>query len=164
MTVVLQPWPVCKNVLLCGQRQQRRSHLNTACPWQVLSAFLLLLLLLPSPQLRPSSPNLSPSSSLSFLLLHYTYSPRNMCTYIARHVGFTMCSRLLNCRLRPSFCTLARNGLLRRSTPRNPGFFHWNGERMKWTWILRRDHICHGKSNDRIKQDLKYLISHDSPV
>lgn len=122
---------VCKNVSLCRQRQQRRSHLNTACPWQVLSAFLLLLLLLPSPQLPPPFPNLSPFlSSLSFLLPHYIYSPRNMCTYIARRVGFTTCSRLLNCRLRPSFCTLARNG---RLTPAlgTEGSFHGNGKRMK---------------------------------
>lgn len=78
---------VCKNVSPCRQRQQRRSHLNTACPWQVLSAFLLLLLL-PFPQLPPSALcNPLPSSSLSFLLPHYTYSPRNMCTYRAHHVG-----------------------------------------------------------------------------
>lgn len=113
MTVVLQPWVVCKNVSPCRQRQQRRSHLNTACPWQVLSAFLLLLLLLPFSQLPPSALCNPPlSSSFSFLLPHYTYSPRNMCTYRARRVGLTTCSRLLNCRLRPSFCTLARNSRL----------------------------------------------------
>lgn len=156
---------VCKNVSLCGQRQQRRSHLNTACPWQVLSAFLLLLLLLPSPQLRPSSPNLSPSFSLSFLLLHYTYSPRNVCTYIARHVGFTTCSRLLNCRLRPSFCTLARNGLLRRLTeeilgPSTGTAKGWNGRE----YFGAITYISHKKSDDRIKQGLKNLISQDSPV
>lgn len=79
------------------------------------------LLLLPSPSFPPAtlvysfpfsrSPSL-PVPSFFFLLPHYTYSPRNTCTYIARRVGLTTCSCSLNCRLRPSFCTLAMNGRL----------------------------------------------------
>lgn len=95
-----------------------------------------------------------PSSLLSFLLPHYTYSPRNMCTYIACCVGHTTCSRLLNCRLKPSFCTLPRNSRLTMALgARNPGSFHWNDKRMKGTWILRRDHIDQSrneKSDDEI--------------
>lgn len=57
---------VCKNVSL--YRQQRRSHLNTACPWQVLSAFLLLPLLLPVSFIRTLVP--SPFTLLSLTSLY----------------------------------------------------------------------------------------------
>lgn len=88
------------------------------------------LLLLPSPSFPPAtlvysfsrSPSF-PMPSFFFLLPHYTYSPRNTCTYIARRVGLTTCSSSLNCRLRSSFCTLAMNGRLAMTlgAERDPG-------------------------------------------
>lgn len=75
-----------KCFIVQAERQQRRSHLNTACPWQVLSAFLPLLrffhrLLVFS--LRPPRISLTLHSPFSYLII---YIHRVIRVLIARSV------------------------------------------------------------------------------